>query len=54
VKLEDNTVTLEGEGGQTQLVKLDSVEGLTVGTRAEIAGYKPEAMAGGRAQVIQQ
>ena len=54
VKLEGNTVTLEGEGGQTQVVKLNSVEGLTVGTQVEIEGYVPEAMTGERAQVIQQ
>jgi hypothetical protein len=53
VKLEGNTVTLAGEGRQTQVVKLNSVEGLTVGTRVEIEGYVPEAMTGERAQVIQ-
>jgi hypothetical protein len=54
VKLEGNTVTLEGEGGQTQVVKLNSVEGLTVGTTVEIEGYSPDTMTGERAQVIQQ
>jgi RNase P/RNase MRP subunit p29 len=53
VKLEGNAVTLEGEGGQTQVVKLNSVEGLTVGTEVEIEGYKPEAMTGESARVIQ-
>jgi hypothetical protein len=54
VKLEGNAVTLEGEGGQTQVVKLNSVEGLAVGTEVEIEGYKPEAMTGESAHVIQQ
>jgi len=53
VKLEGNTVTLATEGGQTQVVKLNSVEGLTVGTTVEIEGYSPETMTGERAQVIQ-
>jgi len=53
VKLEGNTVTLAAEGGQTQVVKLNSVEGLTVGTTVEIEGYSPETMTGERAQVIQ-
>jgi RNase P/RNase MRP subunit p29 len=53
VKLEGNTVTLATEGGQTQVVKLSNVEGLTVGTTVEIEGYSPETMTGERAQVIQ-
>jgi hypothetical protein len=53
VKLEGNTVTLAKEGGQTQVVKLNSVEGLTVGTTVEVEGYSPETMTGERAQVIQ-
>jgi hypothetical protein len=54
VKLEGNTVTLEGEGGQTQVVKLTSVEGLTVGTQVEVEGYEPETMTAESARVIQQ
>ena len=54
VKLEGNTVTLATEGGQTQVVKLNSVEGLTVGTTVEIEGYSPETMTGEHAQVIHQ
>ncbi len=54
VKLEGNTVTLATEEGQTQVVKLNSVEGLTVGTTVEIEGFSPETMTGERAQVIQQ
>jgi hypothetical protein len=54
VKLEGNTVTLATEGGQTQVVKLNNVEGLTVGTTVEIEGYSPETMTGERAQVIHQ
>jgi hypothetical protein len=54
VKLEGNTVTLEAEGGQTQVVKLNSVEGLTVGTQVEVEGYEPETMTGESARVIQQ
>src|SRR5919108_942063 len=54
VKLEGNAVTLEGEGGQTQVVKLNSVEGLAVGTEVEIEGYKPEAMTGESAYVIKK
>jgi hypothetical protein len=54
VKLEGNTVTLEGEGGQTQVVQLNSVEGLTVGTQVEVEGYEPETMTGESARVIQQ
>ena len=49
VKLEGNTVTLATEGGQTQVVKLNSVEGLTVGTTIEMEGYSPETMTGERA-----
>src|ERR671925_1194417 len=54
VKLEGNAVTLEGEGGQTQVVKLNSVEGLAVGTEVEIEAYKPEPMPGESPHVIQQ
>ena len=54
VKLEGNTVTLEAEGGQTQVVKLNSVEGLTVGTEVVVEGYEPETMMGESARVIQQ
>jgi hypothetical protein len=53
-KLEGNTVTLEAEGGQTQVVKLNSVEGLTVGTQVEVEGYEPETMTGESARMIQQ
>lgn len=54
VKLDGNSVTLEGEGGQTQVVTLNSVEGLTVGTEVEVEGYNPETMTGESAHVIQQ
>jgi hypothetical protein len=54
VKLEGNTVTLEAEGGQTQVVKLNSVEGLTVGTEVVVEGYEPETMTAESARVIQQ
>jgi ribosome maturation factor RimP len=54
VKLEGNTVTLEADGGQTQVVKLNSVEGLTVGTQVEVEGYEPETMTAESARVIQQ
>ena len=53
VKLEGNTVTLEAEGGQTQVVKLNSVEGLTVGTEVVVEGYEPETMTAESARVIQ-
>jgi RNase P/RNase MRP subunit p29 len=54
VKLEGNTVTLEAEGGQTQVVKLNSVEGLTLGTEVVVEGYEPETMTAESARVIQQ
>jgi hypothetical protein len=54
VKLEGNTVTLEAEGGQTQVVKLNSIEGLTVGTEVVVEGYEPETMTAESARVIQQ
>ena len=54
VKLEGTTVTLEAEGGQTQVVKLNSVEGLTVGTEVVVEGYEPETMTAESARVIQQ
>ena len=40
MKLEGTTVTLEG-GGQMKTVKLDSVEGLAVGSEVAIDGYNP-------------
>jgi hypothetical protein len=54
VKLEGNTVTLGTEGGQTQVVKLNHVEGLPVGITVEIEGHSPKTMTGERVQMIQQ
>ncbi|MGH8056858.1 MAG: hypothetical protein ACREOH_06420 [Candidatus Entotheonellia bacterium] len=54
VRLEGNTVTLEGDGGQTETVKLDNVEGLAVGSEVKIEGYDYVTMTGDKASVVRQ
>ena len=54
VKLDGTTVTLEGEGGQMKTVKLDSVEGLKVGSEVEIGGYNPVTESADAMRVVRQ
>jgi hypothetical protein len=54
VNLEGTTVTLAGEGGQMKTVKLDSVEGLTVGSEVEIDGYDPMTESADTVRVVRQ
>jgi hypothetical protein len=54
VRLEGNTLTLVGETGDTNTVKLDSVEGLTVGSEVEIDSYNPLTMSADKARVVRQ
>lgn len=54
VKLDGTTVTLEGEGGQMKTVKLDSVEGLKVGSEVEIDGYNPGTESADAVRVVRQ
>jgi hypothetical protein len=54
VKLEGTTVTLEGEGGQMKTVKLNSAEGLTVGSEVEIDGYNPVTESADAIRVVRQ
>ncbi len=53
VKLEGNSVTLQGGEGIVQTVQLRSVEGLTEGAEVEIEGYDPGTMTGDNARVVQ-
>jgi hypothetical protein len=53
VKLEGNSVTLQGAEGGVQTVQLRSVEGLTEGAEVEIEGYDPATMTGDNARVVQ-
>jgi hypothetical protein len=54
VKLEGNSVTLQGAEGEVQTVQLRSVEGLSEGAEVEIEGYDPATMTGDNARVVQQ
>jgi hypothetical protein len=54
VKLEGNSVTLQGEEGVVQTVQLRSIEGLTEGAVVEVEGYDPATMTGDNARVVQQ
>ena len=54
VKFDGTTVTLEGEGGQMKTVKLDSVEGLKVGSEVDIDGYNPVTESADAVRVVRQ
>jgi hypothetical protein len=54
VNLEGTTVTLAGEGGQMKTVKLNSVEGLTVGSEVEIDDYNPMTESADTVRVVRQ
>jgi uncharacterized membrane protein YphA (DoxX/SURF4 family) len=54
VKLDGTTVTLEGEGGLMKTVRLDSAEGLKVGSEVEIDGYNPVTESADAVRVVRQ
>jgi len=54
VKLEGTSIILEGEGGETKTVKVDTVEGLTVGSEVEIDGYNPVTSRAAAVRVVPQ